>query len=107
MLVNEGPVCVCHVFIAKLFTTAHFSTMDKDELDGGFAEKLGHIEHSWKDALGEIIQPYIDLDREPSEAVLEAFAAVLSCSHNELRRLIGRLASAQGSTLFAQWTTTS
>lgn len=72
-------------------------------MDDGSEEKLKWIETSWKVALNEVIQPYIDLDREPSDDVLEAFSSILSSSHNEVRRYIGRRAKEHGSMLLRKW----
>jgi hypothetical protein len=73
-----------------------------EDMDGS-TEKLGWIERSWKVALDEVIQNYIDLGREPSENELEALGSILSASHNEVRRYIGIKAKAQGSPLLNHW----
>ena len=77
--------------------------MRNENLDQGYIDKLDWIERAWKPALDEIIQPYIDLNREPSDAVLDAFGSILGASHNEVRKLIARRAQASGSTLLSQW----
>ena len=93
---SDSPLCKCP-------QERIVGDMPNQSTDSGFIEKLAWIEKSWRVALDEVIQPYIDLNREPSDTVLEALGSILGRSHNEVRVYIGRKAKEQGSTLLRQW----
>ena len=72
-------------------------------MSDGSIEKLQWIESSWAPALDEFVKLFIDLDREPSDAQLEALSAIVGSSHNEVRAYISRKAADQGSDLLSKY----
>jgi hypothetical protein len=52
------------------------------------------------DATSDIFDAYIAADRGPPDHVVEAFASIFDCSHNEFRKMFAKYARSKGSNLF-------
>jgi hypothetical protein len=77
--------------------------MTSYDLSDGDVQRALRIQRAWTKGREEILQVFIDLNREPSDKALEALSSVLSGSHNEVRRVIALQANSQGSTLLSDY----
>ena len=64
-------------------------------------EEFDKLQRKFRDAIEDIFDAYINVGRGPHDHVIDAFADVFDCTHNEFRKFFAKYARSQGSNLFS------